>query len=183
LGTRGPFCDCTQTVWNDPHIGGEHGFVEFVRVVDQEATLLVAPEKGHHKTTKLEAWRPMLEDIAGSNAWEWTVHSTAWAAEWAAGAQAPFLSGIVGAFKRLQHFPYKIVFIYGAFVWARRARNGPKRRFSFRQEHERRHPGQPADVPRPQDPLAVLRRRRGRPDPRRRQDAVERPDRLHHAAG
>ena len=85
LGTRGPFCDCTQTVWNDPHIGGEHGFVEFVRVVDQEATLLVAPEKGHHKTTKLEAWRPMLEDIAGSNAWEWTVHSTAWAAEWTAG--------------------------------------------------------------------------------------------------
>jgi hypothetical protein len=81
-----------ETVWNDPHVGGEHGFVEFVRVVDEEATLLVAPEKGFHKSTKLEAWRPMLEDIAGTNAWEWTVHSTAWAAEWAVGAQTPFLN-------------------------------------------------------------------------------------------
>ena len=28
-------------VWNDPHVGAGHGFVEFVRVVDDEATLLV----------------------------------------------------------------------------------------------------------------------------------------------
>ena len=28
-------------VWNDPHVGHGHGFVEFVRVVDDEATLLV----------------------------------------------------------------------------------------------------------------------------------------------
>ena len=83
-------------VWNDPHIGGEHGFVEFVRVVDEESTLLVAPEAGHHKSTKLEAWRPMLEDIAGTSAWEWTVHSTAWAAEWAVGAQLPFLNMSAG---------------------------------------------------------------------------------------
>ena len=81
-----------ETVWNDPHVGGDHGFVEYVRVVDGEATLLVAPERGYHKSTKLEAWRPMLEDIAGTNAWEWTVHSTAWAAEWAVGAQTPFLN-------------------------------------------------------------------------------------------
>ena len=38
-----------ETVWNDPHVGGEHGFVEFVRVVDEEATLLVTPEAGFHK--------------------------------------------------------------------------------------------------------------------------------------
>ena len=31
------------TVWNDPHVGGDHGYVEFVRVVDDEKTLLVVP--------------------------------------------------------------------------------------------------------------------------------------------
>ena len=81
-----------QTVWNDPHVGGEHGFVEFTRVVDQEATLLVTPETGFSKSTKFEAWRPMLEDIAGTDAWEWVVHSSAWAAEWAQGFQTPFLT-------------------------------------------------------------------------------------------
>lgn len=83
-----------ETVWNDPHIGGKHGFVEYVRVVDEEATLLVTPEQGFHKSTKLEAWRPMLEDIAnhGQGCWEWCVHSAAWAAEWAVGAQTPFLN-------------------------------------------------------------------------------------------
>ena len=54
-------------VWNDPHIGGERGFVEFVRVVDDEATLLVTAEEP--KTTPFEAWRPMLEDLGGGDAY------------------------------------------------------------------------------------------------------------------
>ena len=33
-------------VWNDPHIGGEHGFVEFVRVVDDEKTGKALLERG-----------------------------------------------------------------------------------------------------------------------------------------
>jgi hypothetical protein len=81
-----------QTVWNDPHIGGEHGFVEFVRVVDDEATLLVTPENGYAKTTPFEAWRPMLEDLGNGDSYEWTVASAAWAAEWALNYQTPFVN-------------------------------------------------------------------------------------------
>lgn len=47
-------------VWNEAHIGGDHGFVEFVRVVDDEATLLVTAEHGYNTATKFEAWRPLL---------------------------------------------------------------------------------------------------------------------------
>lgn len=80
------------SVWNEAHIGGNHGFVEYVRVVDDEATLLVTPEKGYQNTTRLEAWRPMLED-EGSGGWnnEWTVHSAAWAEDWACNRQHPFV--------------------------------------------------------------------------------------------
>ena len=77
-------------VWNDPHIGGEHGFVEFVRVVDDEATLLVTADRP--KSSPLEAWRPMLEDLGGGDAYEWTIASKAWAAEWAKNTQFPFLN-------------------------------------------------------------------------------------------
>jgi hypothetical protein len=34
----------------------------------------------------------MLEDIAGTKPWEWVVHSSAWAKEWAQGKQTPFLT-------------------------------------------------------------------------------------------
>ena len=77
-------------VWNDPHVGGEHGFVEFVRVVDDEATLLVTA--ADPKSTPLEAWRPMLEDAGKGDAYEWTVASKAWADEWATNRQYPFLN-------------------------------------------------------------------------------------------
>jgi hypothetical protein len=89
------------TVWNDPHVGGDHGFVEFVRVVDDEKTLLVVPVAGSPSglsdgastttttttTAPLEAWRPILEDLGGSPTWEWCVHSKAWAEDWAKSAQ------------------------------------------------------------------------------------------------
>ena len=71
----------------DPHIGGAHGFDEFVRVVEDQATLLVTAEE---PTTPFENWRPMLESGGGAN--EWLAHSGAWAEEWAANTQAPFLN-------------------------------------------------------------------------------------------
>ncbi|KAL3907315.1 MAG: hypothetical protein SGPRY_010212 [Prymnesium sp.] len=79
-----------SVVWADPHIGGEHGFVEFVRVVDDEATLLVTPED--RATTRLEGWRPMLEDLGHGDAYEWLVTSKAWSEEWARNTQWPFLN-------------------------------------------------------------------------------------------
>ena len=33
-----------ESVWYDPHIGGDHGFVEWVRVVVDEQTLLATAE-------------------------------------------------------------------------------------------------------------------------------------------
>ena len=77
-------------VWQDPHVGGEHGFVEFVRVVDDEATLLVTAASP--TSSPLEAWRPMLEDLGKGDAYEWTVASKAWAEEWATNRQYPFVN-------------------------------------------------------------------------------------------
>jgi hypothetical protein len=73
----------------DPHIGGDHGFAEWTRIVGN-TTMLVLPGT---RATRLEAWRPLLEDCGfeGSMA-EWTVLSGAWAAEWGANRQAPVLS-------------------------------------------------------------------------------------------
>ena len=85
---RTPAAGLPTIVWNDPHVGGEHGFVEFVRVVDDEATLLVTAEEPH--TTPLEAWRPMLEDLGKGDSYEWTVASAAWAAEWRTNRQYPY---------------------------------------------------------------------------------------------
>ena len=91
-GNGHPPSGIETSVWNEAHIGGDHGFVEYVRVVDDEATLLVTSEAGFHNTTRLEAWRPMLED-RGPGGWnnEWTVHSAAWAEEWACNRQSPFM--------------------------------------------------------------------------------------------
>eukprot|EP00729_Bicosta_minor_P030018 gene30018-biopygen8820 len=68
-----------ESVWLDPHIGGDHGFVEWVRVVVDEQTLLATAEGAG---TPMEAWRPLLEGCTGDD-WEWVVHSKAWADEWA----------------------------------------------------------------------------------------------------
>ena len=80
-------------MWNDPHVGGDHGFVEFVRVVDDEATLLVTAADGGSARagSRLEAWRPMLEDLGDGDSYEWVVASAAWAAEWAQNTQWPYL--------------------------------------------------------------------------------------------
>lgn len=82
-----------SSVWAEAHIGLGHGFVEFVRVVDDEATLLVTPEPGYNTATKLEAWRPLLEAV-GDGGWdnEYTVYSAAWAEEWACNQQYPVLT-------------------------------------------------------------------------------------------
>ena len=47
-----------SSVWAEPHIGGEHGFVEWARVVVDQQTLLAtaaAPGSG------MEAWRGLRE--------------------------------------------------------------------------------------------------------------------------
>ena len=85
-----PPANLQSIVWADPHVGGDGGFVEFVRVVDDEATLLVVPSDG--TVTPLEAWRPMLEDLGGGDSYEWTVASKAWAQEWSKTVQWPFLN-------------------------------------------------------------------------------------------
>ena len=76
-----------SSVWNDPHIGRDHGFVEWVRVVVGEATMLavpITPGEG------FEAWRPMMENTCGDDVWELNSHSKAWAEEWATNKQFPY---------------------------------------------------------------------------------------------
>lgn len=93
------------TVWNDPSIGGDHGFVEFVRVVDDERTMLVVAEDGFESKTTFEAWRPVLEDLGGGDVWEWAVHSAAWADEWKVGAQFPFMNMSASTHGKPDMFP------------------------------------------------------------------------------
>ncbi|XP_065177352.1 uncharacterized protein LOC135808135 [Sycon ciliatum] len=85
-----PGKDIDAVVWNDPHIGGQHGFVEFVRIAGDHATLLVVP--GDPLTTPLQGWRPMLEDQGHGDSWEWMPLTSAWAADWAENTQFPFLN-------------------------------------------------------------------------------------------
>ena len=70
----------------DPHISGEHAWAEWVRVTGNQS-LLVLPGNAQ---TRMEAWRPLLEDCNFNGAmYEWTVLSGAWAAEWELQRQAP----------------------------------------------------------------------------------------------
>ena len=72
----------------DPHLGGDHGYVEWVRMTGNES-LLAVPASA---PTRLEAWRPLLEDCNyGGWEHEWTVLSAAWAheGEWGTQRQAP----------------------------------------------------------------------------------------------
>jgi len=70
----------------DPHIGGEHAWVEWVRAVGN-ASLYVFPGDA---ATRMEAWRPLYEDCNFNGAmYEWTAVSGAWAAEWEVQRQAP----------------------------------------------------------------------------------------------
>ena len=76
-----------SSVWNDPHVGLDHGFVEWVRVVVDEATMLgvpLTPGEG------FEAWRPIMENTCGGDVWELVTHSKAWAEEWATNKQWPY---------------------------------------------------------------------------------------------
>ena len=52
-----------ESVWLDPHIGGDHAFVEWVRVVVDEQTLLATAEGAG---SPMEAWRPLLEDTCSN---------------------------------------------------------------------------------------------------------------------
>lgn len=71
---------------NDAHIGGQHGWVEWVRVVVDEQTLIATPL---NNDSAFEAWRPTLE--FGGGAFEWSTHTTAWASEWEQNRQWPYL--------------------------------------------------------------------------------------------
>ena len=81
----------------DAHVGGAHGFATITRA-DGSAALLVTTCEGDApavaQASGMEAWRPVLEDanMPNEGMWEWTVHSTAWASEWARNAQAPELT-------------------------------------------------------------------------------------------
>ena len=71
---------------NDAHIGGEHGWVEWVRVVVDEQCVLATPLNAE---SKLESWRPILE--YGGGGWEWATYTKAWAEEWLLNKQWPYL--------------------------------------------------------------------------------------------
>ena len=73
----------------DAHVGLAAGYATFTRA-DGSRTLLVTPCSA---SAALEAWRPLLEEPVPPNEgeWEWTVHSAAWASEWAQNKQAPAL--------------------------------------------------------------------------------------------
>ena len=79
--------DIRQAVLEDPHIGLDHGYVEFVRLVDDERVMLVVPDyscvnsnvsdairqnDNNEKKciSRLEGWRPLLENTCGNNVWE-----------------------------------------------------------------------------------------------------------------
>jgi hypothetical protein len=76
-----------ESVWNDPHIGRDHGFVEWVRVVVDEQTMLAVPLTPGEG---VEAWRPIMENTCGGDVWELVTHSKAWAEEWASNKQYPY---------------------------------------------------------------------------------------------
>lgn len=83
---------CPHAVSQDVHIGGAHGWVEWLRVhvndalqLDQQC-LVATPMNSH---SALEAFRPIFEFHGGG--FEWVVHSAAWAAEWESNRQWPFL--------------------------------------------------------------------------------------------
>ena len=49
-----------ESVWNDPHIGGDHAYVEWVRVVVDQQTLLATSAPGSSESgSGMEAWRPV----------------------------------------------------------------------------------------------------------------------------
>jgi hypothetical protein len=90
--------DIEQSVYADPHVGGEHGFVEWVRCVVDEQTLLAVPLVENKKfppsvqtLSRFEAWRPIMENTCGKDSWEMDAVSLAWADEWAKNQQYPFL--------------------------------------------------------------------------------------------
>ena len=78
---------CTVLKPTDNDAVGDHAYVEWVRVVVDEQTLLATSEGAG---TGMEAWRPLMEGCTSSD-WEWTVHSEAWADEWKHNKQFPFL--------------------------------------------------------------------------------------------
>jgi hypothetical protein len=57
-----------SSVANDAHMGGSHGWVEWVRIVEDEQCVLATPLNAE---SKFEAWRPMLE--FGGGGWSWEV--------------------------------------------------------------------------------------------------------------
>ncbi len=72
----------------DPHIGGDHGFTEWVRMPGNQSLLVTPAAPG----TAFEAWRPIMEDCNfGGWEHEWLTLSAAWAqpGEWGSQRQAP----------------------------------------------------------------------------------------------
>ena len=86
----GPKSDIEQSVGNDPHVGTDHGFVEWVRVVKGQGSLLAVPLSSS-LSSSFEAWRPIMESSCGNAIWEWNVHSGAWNADWQQTTQWPYL--------------------------------------------------------------------------------------------
>ena len=86
----GPKSDIEQSVGNDPHVGTDHGFVEWVRVVKGQGSLLAVPLSSS-LSSSFEAWRPIMESSCGNAIWEWTVHSGAWNEDWQQTTQWPYL--------------------------------------------------------------------------------------------
>jgi hypothetical protein len=76
----------TTNIAVDANVGGQHGWVEWVRVVEDEQCLLATPLGPH---SPLESWRPILE--YGGGHWSWEVHTAAWADDWEQNRQWPFL--------------------------------------------------------------------------------------------
>ena len=72
---------------NDAHVGGEHAWVEWTRVVVDEQCVIATPL---NRASAMQAWRPMLE--FGGGGWEWSVLTASWAAEWEQNLQWPYLS-------------------------------------------------------------------------------------------
>ena len=83
-----------SAVSQDVHIGGAHGWVEWSRVHIAEKTLHVDQQcvlaTPLNAWSQLENWRPIFE--FGGGGYEWSVHTKAWAEEWAKNVQYPFVN-------------------------------------------------------------------------------------------
>lgn len=94
----------TEWIAIDAHIGGQHGWVEWVRVVEDEQCMIATPL---NPSSQLESWRPVFE--FGGGGFEWAVHTSAWADEWVEVRNPVFVVNVTRDLTFLRHITEQAV--------------------------------------------------------------------------